>query len=232
MMGQPEGGFPEKLQKLVLKDEPFITCRPGELLPPVDFDKARTQLKEKYGFEPSLQDLVGWALYPKVVEDYFRFRKDYGDLSHMGSDVFFHGLAEGETCEVKVENHTLVIKLLEVGKLDDESNRKVVFEVNGNRREIKIHDVAGEKKAIRANAVQMADAGNPREVGASIPGTVTKILVNEGDTVTEGQELAVVEAMKMETVMTAKTAGVVEAIHVNEGQRVETGELLVVVGKG
>lgn len=232
MMGQPEGGFPEKLQKLVLKDEPFITCRPGELLPPVDFDKARVQLKEKFGFEPSLQDLVGWALYPKVVEDYFRFRKDYGDLSHMGSDVFFHGLAEGETCEVKVENHTLVIKLLEVGKLDDESNRKVVFEVNGNRREIKIHDVAGEKKAIRANAVQMADAGNPREVGASIPGTVTKILVNEGDTVTEGQELAVVEAMKMETVMTAKTAGVVEAIHVNEGQRVETGELLVVVGKG
>lgn len=231
MMGQPEGGFPEKLQKLVLKDEPFITNRPGELLPAVDFEQARKHLKEKFNIEPTMKDLIGWALYPKVVEDYFKFRKDYGDLSHMGSDVFFHGLAEGETCEVEVENHVLVIKLLEVGKLDDESNRKVVFEVNGNRREIKIHDVAGEKKSVRANAVQLADSNNPQEVGASIPGTVTKILVNEGDSVTEGQELAVVEAMKMETMVTAKMSGIIDAIHVNENQRVESGELLMVLSK-
>ncbi len=231
MMGQPEGGFPEKLQKLVLKDEPFITCRPGELLPSVDFERVRKNLQEKFGIEPTMQDMVGWALYPKVVEDYFKFRKDYGDLSEMGSDIFFHGLAESETCEVKVGKHVLVIKLLEIGKLDDESNRKVVFEVNGNRREIKIHDVAGEKKAVRGNAVQIADSNNPCEVGASIPGTVTKIIVNEGDTVKEGQELAIVEAMKMETIVTAKVAGTVEAIHVNEAQRVEAGELLMVIAK-
>jgi len=60
---------------------------------------------------------------------------------------------------------------------------------------------------------------------------VTKIIVNEGDTVKEGQELAIVEAMKMETIVTAKIAGVVEAIHVNETQRVETGELLMVIAK-
>lgn len=231
MMGQPEGGFPERLQKLVLKDEPFITCRPGELLPPVDFDSVRKNLKDKFAIEPTQQDLIGWALYPKVVEDYFRFRKDYGDLSHMGSDIFFHGLSEGETCEVEVNNHILVIKLLEIGKLDDESNRKVVYEVNGNRREIKIHDIAGEKKAVRGKAVQLADVNNLCEVGASIPGTVTKIIVNEGDNVKEGQELAIVEAMKMETMVTAKVNGVIEAIHINEGQRVESGELLMVVAK-
>ncbi len=39
MMGQPMGGFPEKLQKLVLKGEEPITCRPGEFFEPEDFDK-------------------------------------------------------------------------------------------------------------------------------------------------------------------------------------------------
>ena len=73
----------------------------------------------------------------------------------------------------------------------------------------------------------MADSSNPLEIGAPIPGTVSAILVAEGDTVTENQPLMIVEAMKMETRVSASVAGVVESINVKEGQQVKAGELLI-----
>ncbi len=88
MMGQPMGGFPEKLQKLVLKGEEPITCRPGEMLPPEDFEKIREYLKEKHGLDATEKDTISYALYPEVFDKYLEFLKEYGDLSHMGSDVF------------------------------------------------------------------------------------------------------------------------------------------------
>ena len=102
MMGQPEGGFPEKLQKLVLHGKEPITCRPGELLPDEDFDAIKKDLKEKYGLEGTEKEALSYALYPKVFEDYLKSLEKDGNFRLMGSDIFFHGLAEGETCEVKI----------------------------------------------------------------------------------------------------------------------------------
>ncbi|MDF2609884.1 MAG: pyruvate carboxylase [Lachnospiraceae bacterium] len=229
MMGQPEGGFPEELQKIVLKGEEAITCRPGELLPPEDFDRIEKYLKDKYGIEVTRKNSLSFALYPKVYEEYIKFKVEYGDLSRMGSDVFFHGLTEGETCEIEIaEGKTLIIKLLNVGKLDAEGNRDIVFEVNGFRREIKIEDKNAITGIVRTQSLaQMADPENKMELGASIPGTVLKVLVKEGDVVKEGQSLVVIEAMKMETNITAALPGKVDKVMVAEGQQVKAGELLI-----
>jgi pyruvate carboxylase len=229
MMGQPEWGFPERLQKLVLKDVEPITVRPGELLSNEDFDKIEKHLEEKYRYKPSRKDIVSYALYPDVLDEYLKFVMEYGDFSRMGSDVFFHGLAEGETCEVEVaEGRTLIVQLIEIGKLDSEGNRILEFEVNGNRREIRIKDKAERIGSGKADekAVKMADPANKNDIGASIPGNIVKILVKEGDKVTKGQSLVVIEAMKMETVIVASEAGTIESVYVKEGQRVKTGELL------
>ena len=161
MMGQPEGGFPKKLQKIVLKGEEPITCRPGELLPPEDFDKIDKYLREKYKFEPTNRQLLSYALYPEVYENYIKFNLDYGNLSRMGSDIFFHGLREGETCEIEVaEGRTLIVQLVEIGKVDDEGYRTLNFEINGNRREIKIKDKLeiNHLSKSNSNVIKMADA--------------------------------------------------------------------------
>ncbi len=144
----------------------------------------------------------------------------------MGSDIFFHGLEEGETCEVKVaEGHKLIIKLVEV-KTNDDGTKDLVFEVNGNRRVITIKD----KNAVNLKSASiekvMADTGNQYEIGANIPGNVYKILVSQGDKIEAGQPIAVLEAMKMETNVLAPLAGTVAKIHVKEGQRVTAGELI------
>ncbi|MCB2361398.1 pyruvate carboxylase [Clostridium estertheticum] len=227
MMGQPMGGFPEKLQKLVLKGEDPITGRPGELLPDEDFDMVEKHLIEKFNITPTKKDILSYSLYPDVFDNYIKYIQEYGDLSRIGSDIFFHGLYEGETCEAEIaDGKTHMIKLLHISKLDLEGNKVLVFEVDGNRREIKIKD-KNNKAVLNYQVSQMADPSNPLEVGSPIPGTVISILVAEGDTVTENQQLMVVEAMKMETRVIASKAGVVELINVKEGQQIKAGELLI-----
>lgn len=227
MMGQPMGGFPEKLQILVLKGEAPITCRPGELLPDEDFSKIEKHLIEKFNITPDKKDILSYSLYPEVFDGYIKYVKEFGDLSRVGSDVYFHGLNEGETCEVEIaDGKTYMIKLLHIGRLDLEGNKVLVFEVDGNRREIKIKD--RNNKALQDfQGTEMADSSNPLEIGAPIPGTVLAILVAEGDTVTENQPLMTVEAMKMETRVSTSVTGVVESINVIEGQQVKAGELLI-----
>ncbi|MCY6370034.1 pyruvate carboxylase [Clostridium ganghwense] len=227
MMGQPEGGFPKNLQKIVLKGEEPITCRAGELLPSEDFDAVAKHLKDKFDIEPTKQDIISYTLYPDVFEAYLKYIKENGDLSRMGSDIYFHGLREGETCEIEIAaGKTLIIKLLQITNLDNEGHRTLVFEVNGNRREIKIKD----KKAtasINVDSLQMADTDNPLEIGSSIPGTVLKVLVQPGDEVKENDSLIIIEAMKMETNITAASDGMVDSVIVKEGQQVQSGELLI-----
>ncbi len=229
MMGQPEGGFPQKLKELVLKGKPSIDCRPGELLPPEDFEADRVHLRDLLGYEPSIRQILSYALYPKVYETYISDLAKEGNLRLMGSDIFFHGLVEGETCEVAIEEgKILVIKLIEVRKPDEEGMREVVFEVNGNRRSTLIHD-SSAKTSAAASMKLMADKDNPNEIGANIPGNIVKVLVAEGDKVEANQPIAVIEAMKMETNILTPIAGTVGQINIKEGQQVEAGELIAII---
>lgn len=227
MMGQPSGGFPEELQNIVLKGEEPVTCRPGELLPPEDFDKIEKYLREELEIEPDKRDILSYALYPDVFEEYVKYRKEVGDFTRMGSDVFFHGLYEGETCEVEVaEGKAYMIKLLSVSKPDNEGNKILVFEVDGNRREVKIKD-KNNKFIQDFNTIEMADPSDRKQIGAPIPGTILSILVEEGETVAKNQAVIIVEAMKMEAKVTAAVEGVVGSIIAKEGQQVKAGQLLI-----
>lgn len=224
MMGQPAFGFPKDLQRVVLKGKPPITCRPGELLEPVDFKEKETELK-KLTPHPTWRDVLSYCLYPKVMEDYIKNQKEYGYIMRLGSHVFFHGLAVGETNKVNIaDGKTLVIKYLGLGELDEEGMRTVCFELNGVRRDVKVPDELAQKDIIK---VPMADPEDKSQVGASIPGAVSKILVKPGDHVEVNQTLVVIEAMKMETAITARMDGVIESVEVKEGSTVKGGQLLM-----
>ena len=226
MMGQPAFGFPKDLQKVVLKGEEPITCRPGDLLEPINYDDVRTHLEEIKGKgKVTDRDLVSWVMFPKVVEDYYAKRKEYGYLTRLGSHVFFHGLAVGETNKVNIEEgKTLVIKYLGLGDVDKEGMRAVHFELNGQLREVMVPDNKASETVVQ---VPMADPNDKSQVGASIPGAVSKINVKAGDKVEENQALLVVEAMKMETSVTARMAGVVDEVLVKAGDTVKAGQLLI-----
>jgi len=227
MMGQPVGGFPDGLQKIVLKGKEPITCRPGELLPPVDFEATGKQIARKHGITPDMRDILSYSLYPNVIDDYIVFKKNYGDLSRMESPLFFYGLKRGVPAEVEVEEGRIfIIQLVSMGKVDSEGYRQVVFEVDGYRRVMNILDKQYRSEKV-VSATTMASPDNPGEIGASIPGTVSKILVKEGETFTPDKSLIIIEAMKMETSIKPQGNGRVKEILVKEGQAVKAGELLM-----
>ena len=217
--------FRSKKVKIIVKNKEIITTRPGEQLPDEDFDTIKSSLETEH-YSPSESDLISFALYPKVYKQYRETVEKDGSFRQMESDVFFHGLREGETCEVKIRSGKVVLlKLLEIGKLSDEGKRTLTYEVDGNRR---VFDVF-EKNAVKKERVAhlKADFDNPLEIGTSIPGNLVKLTVSEGDIVIKDQTIAIIEAMKMETTVTAGQDGIVDKVYVTAGTTLEKGQLLV-----
>lgn len=225
MMGQPTFGFPEDLQRVVLKGEEPLTGRPGETLPDIDFEEVREKMAPfMQGELINRRAMLSYCLYPKVYEEYRAHRKEYGYIMRMGSHVFFNGMALGETNKINIEDgKTLVIKYLGLGDLNDDGTRNVNFELNGMRREVAVPDKTAEAKI---KQVVMADPEDKSHIGASIPGAVTKVEAKPGDKVKENQVIFVVEAMKMETSVVSRMDGTVDEVFVKPGQTVAAGELL------
>lgn len=228
MLGQPYQGWPEELQKIVLKGEQPITCRPGELLEPVDFIEERLKLEEKVGHKVDDKALISHILYPHVYPEFDKHRQEYSDTSVIPTPIFFYGLEPGQETSIEIEpGKTLIIKLNAVGRVQSDGTRTVYFELNGNTRSVVIRD----QSALTDEVVRdKAEKGNPCHIGAPMPGKVLKVNVKAGDEVKAGDVLMVTEAMKMETNIKAKADAKVVEVKFKEGEKIEKDDLVVVMG--
>lgn len=230
MMGQPEGGFPKELQKIVLKDIEPITVRPGTLLPDIDFEGIKAHLREKFDMEgfsdfEMEQKAVSYALYPKVYEDYCTHFEAYNDVTTLESHVYFYGLRKGEETVLKAGvGQEILIKFIDMSDPDKDGYRVLTFEVNGVLRELRVLDKTLE---VLVDRRMRADKTNPCHLGSTIPGTVETVLVKKGERVKVNQPLMIVEAMKMETTFVSKVDGTVDEIYVSPGDRVNAEDLLI-----
>ncbi|MEJ9151875.1 pyruvate carboxylase [Bacillus smithii] len=228
-LGQPYGGFPEKLQKVILKEKEPITVRPGELLESVDFKALRDELFHELGRQVTAHEVIAYALYPKVFLDYIQAVEKYGDLSVLDTPTFLYGMRLGEEIEVEIERgKTLIVKLVSIGQAQADGTRIVYFELNGQPREVVIKDES--IKSTVATRVK-ADLKNKNHIAATMPGTVMKVIVSKGEKVKKGDHLMITEAMKMETTVQAPFSGVVKDIYVKSGDAISTGDLLIELQK-
>jgi pyruvate carboxylase len=227
MLGQPYQGWPQELQKIILKGEEPITCRPGELLEPVDFEEERAKVEEKVGHSVDDTSLMSYILYPHVYPEFHKHRHEYSDTSVIPTPIFFYGLEPGQETSIEIEpGKTLIIKLNAIGKVHPDGTRHIFFELNGNARSVVVRDHSVQTdEAVR----EKADKGNAKHVGAPMPGKVLKLNVKPGDEVKAGDVLMVTEAMKMETNIKAKEDGTVAEVKFKEGDKVEKEDLLIVM---
>jgi len=224
-IGQPYQGFPEKLQKIILKDREAIKVRPGELLEPIDFEQMRDSLYKSLDREVTSFDLISYALYPKVFMDYQAFYETYGDVSVLDTPTFFYGMKLGEQVEVEIEKgKTLIVKLVTISEPKEDGTRVFYFELNGQSREIRVRDESIESLLSTRPKV---DKTNDRQIGATMPGTVLSVNCSTGDSVEKGAHLLTTEAMKMETTIQAPYSGVIKKIHVGNGDTIEVNDLLI-----
>ncbi len=223
-LGQPDGGWPEALQRIVLKDEKPYTDLPNAHLAPVDHEKAFADFRDRFGQDSTYTDYLSHSFYPKVYEAYHRFRAEYGDISPLPTTAFFYGLKPNEEILVNLgSGKTLLIRLLYVGSyVDDEGRRSVYFRLNGQTRQIEVVD----RKA-SVQKVQHQKASGPGDIGSPLQGRLSKVFVREGDAVAANQPLFTIEAMKMETTVLAHEAGTVASVLLKEATMVEADDLVI-----
>jgi pyruvate carboxylase len=224
-MGQPPGGFPPEVVTRVMRDMAVMTGRPGETLPPADFDKATAEVREFLHREPSRREVLSYLLYPKVYRDFVAHQLRYSDTSDLPTPVFFYGQLPGEEFAIDIEpGKTLIVKFTNVGEPHADGRRSVFFELNGQPRDVTVVDRSLEPET---KSAPKADPANSKQVGASMPGMVVTVTVQVGDQVTKGQKLLSLEAMKMEATVYAERDGKVAQVLVKPGTPVQTGDLMV-----
>lgn len=226
-IGQPHGGFPERLQKIVLRGKEPLVDRPGKILPDYDWEVARAELETLIGRLPTIREQISYALYPQVFRELAERLIEYGDFRVLDTVTFLYGLELDEERAIELEEgKCLIVKLTAIGEPDDKGIRKLFFELNGQPRQITIKDNSIKSEE---SARLRADKLDPSQIGASMPGKVLSLEVAVGDVVEKGQTLLTTEAMKMETSVTSPHAGKVARLEVRVGDQVKGGDLLAIV---
>jgi pyruvate carboxylase len=224
-LGEPEGGWPPKLQQIILRGRKPNKGRPGERLQPADLEQAAATVTEKTG-SSTRTDLMSYLMYPDVFEKFAIARAQYGELDILPTPQFFYPLQETEEVTIELEpGKTLIIRLLTVGEPRPDGMRTVFFELNGQPREVEVRDKSSKAAA---SVRRKADQAKKGDVGAPMPGAVTMLHVKTGQQVRKGDRLLVMDAMKMQTTVYAPVDGIIKEI-VNPRDTVEARDLLLTI---
>jgi pyruvate carboxylase len=226
-LGQPHGGFPRELQKIVLKDiEPF-TDRPNEYLDPIDFDEEMEEFAEKFGSQYTFLDFLSYKMYPKVFEAFHHHLEQFGEVSNIPTPAFFYGLKNNQEIIIKIASgKKIIVKMLYCSEPDENGMRNVMFELNGQTRRLQVKD-------LKAEVVKPTHRKAERdvEIGAPLQGKLASLLVKPGDVVKENTPLFIIEAMKMETTIASSLNGKVKAIFIPEGSMVQQEDMVLELEK-
>lgn len=224
-IGQPEGGFPVELQSMVLKGQQAYTERPNLHLPPLDMEAGFNDFLATFGEDLEFTDYLSYQFYPKVFADYIKAYRKYGDVSVVPTRYFLYGMEPGDETTIEIaKGKTLLVKLGSIGPPDAEGRRIVFFKLNGQTRNLEIHDASSNATRKENRKADLSDA---LQVGSPLQGLLSTVFVAKGDAVTVNQPLFVIEAMKMETTVTAAVSGKVKEVILTAGTLVNTDDLVL-----
>src|SRR5262252_3711023 len=228
-LGVPPGGWPKKLQKIILNGRAPVKGRPSASLPPADFGQEQKQLSQRTGHVIRRDDLLSYLLYPEVFAKFDRFRQTYSDVSVLPTPAFFYGLKSGEEITVEIESgKTLIIKFLTFSEPHPDGTRTLFFELNGQPREITMRD---RSLRVTERVHPKADPADPGQVGAPTAGVISSVAVQANHSVERGAKLLTLEAMKMQSNIHAPLSGRIVKLLVSPGQHVEAKDLLVTIAQ-
>lgn len=229
-LGQPAGGFPKKLQKIILKGEKPLNVRPGSLAKPANFEIERKNASKILGYSASDEEVMSFILYPDVMADYVNRRAEFGPMPLLDTPVFFRGMRIGQRVDLKLgKGQSTIVVLREISDANEDGQRSLFFDVNGQNEEVIIHDINAK---ITKEQRQKAEPTNDEQIGATMAGSVVSVEVEVGQKVQQGDNLIVTEAMKMETAIRAPFNATIKKIYAKNEMQIETGDLLIELTKG
>jgi pyruvate carboxylase len=222
-LGQTHGGWPAALQKIILKDTPPYTDKPNAHIAPVDFERELVAFKNQYDENVSEEDFLSYKMYPKVFDEFYKFKKFFGDVWVLPTTAFYYPLNANEEIIITLDRgKNLLVRFLYISEPNDEGVRDVFFKINGQTRSVAVKDASIQVKKELHYKVQ-----SEKEIGATLQGKLIAVLVNEGDEVKKNQPLFTVEAMKMESTITAPHQGIINKVYLKSGVLVEQDDCVV-----
>ena len=226
-LGQPPGGFPLNLIKKAIGNDSYIKERPGSKIR----QHSLLNIRKKASLDLSINDIddedfCSYLMYPKVFQDYLTHHSKYGPVRCLPTNVFFYGMENSQEISVEIDpGKILEIRLQAVSEVNNEGDRKVFFELNGQPRIIRIPD--HNTSTTKLKQKPKAETNNPKHLAAPMPGAIASITVNEGDLVKKGDVLLTIEAMKMETVLNAENNFRIKKIYTTIGSQIDAKDLLI-----
>ncbi|HLP50606.1 MAG TPA: pyruvate carboxylase, partial [Chitinophagales bacterium] len=222
-LGQPYGGFPKELQKIILKDEIPYTDKPNKHLGPTDFEREIAAFRQKYDEKLTMEDFLSMKMYPKVFDEFYQFKKNFGDIWMLPTASFYYPMKGNEEIIVGIEpGKNLLIRFMYMSEPNEDGMRDVFFKINGQTRSVSVRD-----RTIKVQKLEHYKISGAGEIGAPLQGKLVKVYVKEGDKVIKNQPLFVIEAMKMESTIAAPAAGLVKKVYLKEGVMVEQDDCVV-----
>ncbi|WP_306475413.1 biotin/lipoyl-containing protein, partial [Maribacter sp. 4U21] len=228
-LGQPYGGFPAKLQSIVLKDEKPYTGRPNAHLEPIDFERDFKEFKRMFkngmGRELEITDFLSYRLYPKVFMEAYNNHVKNGNVINVPTKNFLYGMQVGEEIMVELDKgKKVLISLMLKGEPDEAGQVNLFFKINGQLRNVLIKDSAVN---VTKKENKKADASNAKHIGSPLQGSLSDVLVKEGQEIKKNQPLFIIEAMKMESTVVATSDGTVDQILIEAGALVGSDDLII-----
>ena len=222
-LGQTEDGFPAALSAMVLKGKKPLAGPPGAALDPVDFEADFIAFKEEFDADLTELDFLSYEMYPDVFRGFYDHQKEFGEVHYLPTQTFFYGLGQGDEILVKLQRgKTIVIRFIYRSHTDENGFCRVTFDLNGQARSVQVRDetvvpkTAANRKAVERN-----------EIGSPLMGRLATVLVAPGDVVDKDTPIFVIEAMKMETTITAPFKSTIKTVHLQPGELVGQGDLII-----
>ncbi|WP_418345633.1 pyruvate carboxylase [Rhodococcus pyridinivorans] len=219
-LGTPAGGWPEPFRSKALSGR----AEPKPITP-----LAPEEEKALGGSSDERRRMLNRLLFPGPAKEFEQHRETYGDTTELSANQFFYGLRHGDEHRVRLDKGVeLLIGLEAISDADEKGYRTVMCILNGQLRPVSVRD---RSVAAETPAAEKADRNHPGHVAAPFAGMVT-LVVSEGDSVSAGDTVATIEAMKMEAAITAPRGGRITRVAIGPVQQVEGGDLLVEVSTG
>jgi len=216
-LGEPAGGWPEPFRSRALE---------GRRTPPRVTEVAPEDLSLLTTPGIERQQTLNRLLFPGPTREFQQKRDDFGDVSVLPTVPYLYGMEPGHEYPVTLEKGvTLLLGLEAIGAPDKWARRNVMTLLNGQLRPVRVRDNSLESEVASA---EKADPSNRGHVAAPFAGAVT-VTVAEGDEVAVGDQVATIEAMKMEAAINAPVAGVIERVVLMGTTQLDGGDLVVVI---
>ncbi len=217
-LGEPAGGWPEPFRTRALE---------GRRKPPRVTEVAPEDLALLGAPGIERQRTLNRLLFPGPTREFEQRRDEFGDVSVLPTVPYLYGMEPGHEYPVTLEKGvTLLLGLEAIGAPDKWARRNVMTLLNGQLRPVRVRDNSLESEVASA---EKADPGNRGHVAAPFAGAVT-VTVAEGDEVAAGDQVATIEAMKMEAAINAPVAGVIKRVVLLGTTQLDGGDLVVVIG--